>query len=76
LRIIFSASGAIADRRKRILAVMIVCSGNKHWVVLGGDAGVEGKPLKYLLNRGPCASAMDGIVRSPADDIDSDNAGR
>jgi hypothetical protein len=56
--------------------VMIVCSGNKHWVVFGGDAGAEDKPLKYLRNRGLCASAMVGIVRSPADDIDSDHIGR
>jgi hypothetical protein len=27
---------------------MIVCSGNKHWVVLGGGAGVEGKPLSVF----------------------------
>ncbi len=55
---------------------MIVCSGNKHWVVRGGDTGVEGKPLQYLLKGELCASTTVGIVRSPADDIDSDNAGR
>ena len=59
-----------------LLAVMIVCSGNNQLVVLGGDAGVERKPLKYLLKGEPCASTTVGIVRSPADDFDSDNAGR